>query len=377
MSKIDYYYAVPEHLVIRELLPGIEQRRVDAAEAQEIIAKTPGLVPVAIDPAEDGNGRPAVYWADIGQHPFREWQFLYTIAHLAETGEIGASFATDMDVLQDPAILDRGIAPRGFIFHVSRCGSTLLAKALARSDANIVINQGGPLQHGFWSLVTDGWRNPPDPTPENLSLFRQLVLAMTRRRHPDQTNAFVKFISWNTLCVDFISRAFPDVPQLFLYRDAAEVIASVRKNTTAALEARGTAKGSLIAGPVQDTDDVKYLTKCYNNYFRYALDAVPQGLKVLNYRDISGDNALQIMEQGLAYTPPEAEWDRMRKQFSLYSKDDSGQQKFTSDEAEKQNAITDAEKKIIDESCRTLVEKLDHCPGNLFPESLTRVSKGL
>ncbi|MEX1148214.1 MAG: hypothetical protein WEB93_07525 [Sphingomonadales bacterium] len=363
MSKLEYYYAVPEHLVIRELIPDIDNRRLAGAAARDAIANNPGVVPVGIDPDEGGT----VFWADIGDYPFREWQFLYTIDHLAKAGRIGMSFTTALDALRDPEIATRGLAPRGFIFHVSRCGSTVLGKALARADENVVINQGGPLQHGFWALVTDNWSRPPVASDENLHLFRQVVLALTRQRQPGQRNAFVKFISWNTLCMDFIFQAFPDVPAVFLYRDAAEVIASVRKNTTAALEARGTSKGIFIAGNDQNPDAVKYLTNCYSKYFDHALDAVERGLNVVNYRNINGDNARHIMGEGLGYEPDPETWSGMRGQFDVYSKDDTDKTVFTSDEAAKQSAIPDEDRAIIDASCRDLADRLDDCPGNLFP----------
>jgi hypothetical protein len=369
---MDHLYAYPEHLVIQNLLPGIGERRIGVTEARALIARTPGIVPIGIDP--DGAG--AVYWADIGDYPFREWQFLFTIDHLAREGQITTSFSTPVDVLVDPEIARRGLAPRGFIFHVSRCGSTLLAKSLARSDENIVINQGGPLQHGFWTLITDNWQRPLEATEENLALFRQLVLAMTRVRAPGQKNAFIKFISWNTLCMDFVAKAFPGIPMIFLYRDAAEVIASVMKNTTAALEARGSAKGEFISGSRQDLDDIAYLSKCYKKYFQKALKAAKNDLRVVNYKDINADNGLEIFARGLGYNPSEAEWNKMRAQFSLYSKDDTGAQTFKSDKAEKRRAITDEQQKTIDNECRELAAELDRCSGNLFPRSADQWTGG-
>src|SRR5690606_22728206 len=131
------------------------------------------------------------------------------------------------------------------------------------------------------------WSKPLEASQRNLTLFRQLVLAMTRRRRPQQRNAFVKFISWNSLYMDFISQAFPGTPQVFLYRDAAEVIASVRNNTTAALEAKGSAKGVFLAGQDQTVDDVTYLARCYAAYFRTALACGMAGPVLINYNQIS------------------------------------------------------------------------------------------
>ena len=144
-------YALPDHQVVTDLIPSVAERHLSLAQAIRVIRERPGLIPIAIDPSAGGR----VLWADLGSHPFREWQFMYTVHRLAADGAIGEAFSTDMDILLADEILGDTISPSGLIFHISRCGSTLLAKALARSPRNIVINQGGPLQRGFWAYITD------------------------------------------------------------------------------------------------------------------------------------------------------------------------------------------------------------------------------
>ena len=47
---------------------------------------------------------------------------------------------TPVNILSDVQIPD-AIHPTAFIFHAGRCGSTLLAKVLARSRANLVLSE--------------------------------------------------------------------------------------------------------------------------------------------------------------------------------------------------------------------------------------------
>ena len=358
-------YALPDHEVVMDLLPRIVDTHLSADAAVERIRTVNGLVPVAIDPADGGK----VLWADIGDHLFREWQFMYTVQHLAQTGAIGEAFTTDFSILLDDRILADPISPSGFIFHVSRCGSTLTAKALARSPRHVVINQGGPLQRGFWATITKDWEQGAAPTPENLHAFRNLVLAMTRRRRPDQLYSFVKFISWNTLYLDFINKAFPDVPAVFLYRNAVEVIASVLRETTAILWAKGRRQAGFLTGldwrETIEMSDVRYLAICFAEYFRLALNS---GDKVthINYTDISPETFPVILRKGLRFEPGEGEFELMVEQFRFHSKDDSDKAVFTSDSAEKQSEISDADKRLIAQECDALMEKLNRSPDNLF-----------
>lgn len=351
------------------LIPRIGQTHLGADEAVARIRAVNGLVPVAIDPESETGGGGKVLWADIGDHPFREWQFLYTVQTLARQDAIGEAFTTDFSILLDDRILADPISPEGLIFHISRCGSTLTAKALARSPRNVVINQGGPLQRGFWATITRDWAQDAAPTPDNLKAFRNLVLAMARRRRPEQRHAFVKFISWNTLYLDFVSRAFPDVPAVFLYRNPVEVIASVLRETTAILWAKGRRQAGFLTGmdwrETVAMDEVRYLAICFAEYFRVALNA---GGRVthINYTDIKPEKFPTILRRGLRFDPGQSEFDLMVEQFRFHSKDDSDSKEFTSDSAEKRASMSEADKRLVEQECGTLMERLDRSPDNLF-----------
>lgn len=323
-------------------------------------------MPVGVDPLPGG----PVYWADIGDYSLREWQYTYTIKHLAQTGAIQNAFTTDLDLLADDAVGAEGIQPSAMVFHIARCGSTLLAKALARVDSHVVVNQGLPLQRGFWARLTDGFHRPLEPTPDNLRAFRNLVLAMTRRRSPAQQTAFVKFVSWNSIYIDFVRQAFPDVPCLFLYRNPAEVIASIVKSPTPASLAKGSPQAQQIAGPGKPStramSDVEYLAHSCANYFETALANVPHGLRVLNYRSISPENFPAILAHGFRLSLSAADLATASEQFRFHSKDDGDARQFQSDEAVKKKAIAASDQEMIDAICGDLVERLDRCPGNIF-----------
>lgn len=361
-------YALPDHEVVADLIPGILEKRLATEEAIARIRATPGMVPVAIDP-EGEAGEGAVLWADIGDHPFREWQFMYTIEKLSQDGLIGEAFTTDFAILQDDRILADPIEPDGFLFHISRCGSTLTAKALARSPRHVVINQGGPLQRGFWATITRDWTREAEASPENLKAFRNLVLAMTRRRQPEQVHAFVKFISWNTLYMDFAMRAFPQVPALFLYRDPVEVIASVLRETSAVLWAKGRRQAGFLIGDdwreTQEMGDVEYLARCFAHYLEVAEQASGH-VALVNYTDISPASFPIMLVRGLSFRPDEEELALMLDQFRFHSKDDSDKQAFKVDSAEKRASMPDEDKRLVAQICGDLVARLDRSASNLF-----------
>ena len=85
-------YALPDHEVVSGLIPDIMHRHLGTEEAIARIRAVPGMIPVAIDPETQTGGTGKVLWADIGEHPYREWQHIFTVSTLAEQGRIGASF---------------------------------------------------------------------------------------------------------------------------------------------------------------------------------------------------------------------------------------------------------------------------------------------
>ncbi|GAB4121616.1 MAG: hypothetical protein Kow00104_05150 [Rhodothalassiaceae bacterium] len=357
--------ALPDHEVARILMPQALGRHLSRADALAAIAADPGFVPIAVDPRD---GR--VFWANIGDHPLKEWQFTYTMQYLSETDKIRDAFTSDFEVLEDAGSAVGGLEPSAFIFHISRCGSTLLAKALARLDSNIVINQGSALQRGFWAALTDDFRRPLAPTPEALAAFRHILLAMARRRRESNRTAIVKFVSWNTLYIDFIRKAFPEVPCLFLYRDPVEVIASVIQRPTPALVAKGGRLASVLLGEFadagKDMSDIAYLAACTANYFRAALAAADDGLGLLNYRDIRPENFAEILDRGLGIRPEAGELETMREQFRFHSKDDGDARPFQSDSLEKSRMISQEDKAAISRISHSLFTKLDRSAHNLF-----------
>jgi len=358
-------YALPDHEVVQRLVPGIENKILGIDAACRRIGECSGVVPLAIDPAGDGH----IYFADIGDYPFRQWQYIFTLQHLAGEGRLQQPFSAPLAVLDqiDETI---GLAPSGFIFHVSRCGSTLIGKALGRSRRNIVINQGAPLQRGFWAAITDDFRQPASPTQQNLSRFRCLIGLMTRPRWPGAEAAFIKLISWNSLYLDFIRAACPAVPKLFLYRQPVEVIASVLQGTTAVLEARGHRQAAFLAGQpsaaVERMDSVTYLAACYANYFKTMLDGTGQDLSFVNYKHIGPDTYGYILKYALNLMPDRADYNEMLKQFQYHSKDDSDKIAFRDDSEKKRSGIPASDRVVIDRACDALMSRLEKASQNLF-----------
>jgi hypothetical protein len=114
------------------------------------------------------------------------------------------------------------LAPTGFIFHVSRCGSTLIAQMLAALERSVVISQAAPVD----DVMQAGLSLPDLPRHVQIRWLRQVVAALGQRRTGAESLYFLKFDAWHIHHLPLIREAFPGVPWVFVHRDASAVVAS-------------------------------------------------------------------------------------------------------------------------------------------------------
>ena len=191
---------------------------LDAEQLRLERAARPGLIPVQLS-------RSHALWMDMnGYHCYEGFFHQSLSAYEAMTSSRPQRFSSTLDFLTDPP--EGAIPPSGFIFHMGRCGSTLLAKVLARSRSHLVFSEAAP-HNQIWRIL-----HPGDPQ-RNIAMYRNLLLAMGRPRLASYRAHIVKFTSFNIVNFQFIRAAFPEVPALFLFRDPAQALDSYRRRNPA------------------------------------------------------------------------------------------------------------------------------------------------
>lgn len=108
-------------------------------------------------------------------------------------------------------------APAGFIFHVSRCGSTLVSGCLAELEHARVLSESPSL--------TEALLDPGLTAGERRHLLKML-LDLHSGDPSGQNAVIVKWNAWDLFHWPLIRALYPQAPVLLLIRDPLEVLAS-------------------------------------------------------------------------------------------------------------------------------------------------------
>jgi hypothetical protein len=162
---------------------------------------------------------PLVDWCHLGELRFSDPFFVQTINRaMGHPFNLLFRHSTPLEALAEPAAFE--LRPAGLIFHMTRCGSTLVARMLASLSGNVVLSEPGPLDQ----LLRVPSRWPNVTTDDLVRWLCAMIAALGRRRRADERDLFIKLAGWHILLLPLFRRAFPDLPWMFLYRDPVEVL---------------------------------------------------------------------------------------------------------------------------------------------------------
>lgn len=192
-----------------------------------------GWTPIWIDSSPDGAW---VDWCHAGGSRFDEPFYAGSVERLLQR-PFNTLFRhrTAVESLLEFSGEIPGGEPAGFTFHMTRCGSTLVSRALSSLDHSLALSEPEPAERLLRLLDANPGLDPMLKT----GLLRGLMGAFGNAR-PDAERLFVKFDAWNIHDLSLLRRAFPDTPWMFLYREPEQVLVS---------QARALS-GSLMAGTV-------------------------------------------------------------------------------------------------------------------------------
>jgi hypothetical protein len=237
-------------------------------------------LPVQVIAAEDG---PAIDWAYFGSRRLTESFFEDSMRRaLALPFNKLFRYRTPLADFLKHAKIAASLAPDGFVFHMSRCGSTLAAQMFAALPDCVVVSEAPPID-----TVLQLARGAPLETAAQA--LRAIVAAYGRRR-PGARRFIVKLDSWHALALPVFQRAFPEAPWTFFYRDPVEVMVSQTRMRGIQMSPAMVPASLFGIEPSDNPDLEDYGARVLGAICRAAAAAQahdPRGLLV-NYRDLPG-----------------------------------------------------------------------------------------
>ncbi len=244
-----------------------------------------------------------------------------------------------------------GSAPAGIIFHVSRCGSTLLSQLLKQHE-NLVV-YGEPLPVSEILLPPHTW-----PRHDLVGALRSLGAAFAAHARGPYV---LKLTSWNTLFCDMLAEAFPTSPWVFNYRDPVEVGVSLLKEPAGwfAKDSEPYHRLVRVIDPLGvSRSSEEDIARLYGAFCTAALRLNAGQGKLVSYADLPAA-AWDIVAPHFSLALDDAQKERMAEAARTYSKAPRGEAAiFESDTEAKQSAASPALRRAIDTYARPALDAL-------------------
>lgn len=254
------------------------------------------------------------------------------------------------------------------IFHMSRCGSTLLTRALAQSRVNVALGEPEVL-NDLWayhsgpsvSRVDSEWASAQSNS------FKHMMRLMGRKRLESYRYFAVKFPSVYCAMMKSISQLYPSTPAIFIYRQPIEVLASLELRPSSMISHRDSllSRAAVTNNRPRSDSATEYASKLLEISMQSALESDNKYLYFLNYSKLTSAN-LPIILADLGLTYSNNEMNKMQNQFSFYSKADNKNQPFVDDGQIKKEGISDEAKILCESGLDELYSRLSVSAKNLL-----------
>jgi hypothetical protein len=289
----------------------------------------------------------------IGRDELQDAFMQETIARLPAQERI-------VQVARDGARLAREMAPAGIVFHVARCGSTLVSQSLKRLDSLVVYAEPQPVNEIL---------APPHrwPRADLVAALRALGAAFARHA---RGRYVLKLSSWNTLYCDIVAEAFPETPWVLSFRDPVEVGVSLLASPPGWFQGTAEAARGLAARVDPDRaskSQEEFVARVYGAFCAAAAGLDGSRGRLVPYESLPAAVWDVVAPHFLLSVDP-SQRDRIAEAARRHAKAAIGTATpFRSDVASKQGAASPELRRAIDSLARPQLERLLRLHADTMP----------
>jgi hypothetical protein len=308
-------------------------------------------------------GRPSIEWLDMSGITLDEPFFHQSAARVKRDRARTPPIITGLHELIRFEKISNGLQPSGFIFHSSRCGSTLVANAARALRDSLVIAEAPVLDKLVSRFFTD---TDEAGTKELLySVFlRSAVSALGQRRFGSERHYFIKFSASSILQFTRIRRIWPRVPVIFVYRDPIEVMVSnlqnvpqwmtIESNPTVSAAVVGVTQSQLVSLSPEEL-----CARALGRFYSAAAAGMDENSLLCNHNELSPETLLRLIKFfGVSISVDEEQ--AIFRQAGLYSKDPLRQKAFSNDTDSKRSSASNDVKEQAEKWAIPAYQQLVH-----------------
>ena len=324
-----------------------------------------GWLPTAIG-LDSQSQQAVVRWLEFGSARLAEPFFAQTVERLRHASPPANEVQSGLDTVLEVAKGLAPVTPSGFIFHVSHCGSTLIANTLKTSDRTVVISEAPPLSI---LLHPDAESFVPCVDTWDLirrALFRSLISLSAHYRTGEPAPVVIKFPSWNILFWSVVRSYWPDVPCLVVIRDPVEVISgSLAGGGWMEFKKTPELAGRLfgwenLPRSVPEMSNAEFAARVLRRFYTCAREMADQRSKILDYQDIDSEQIRAIAAFFRIDLP--ASSNNIEQILGVYSKDPHSTRPFQPDGPRKQKLATGLMRSVVHQWATAVYRDLkQHC----------------
>ena len=174
------------------------------------------------------NNLPLVCWCYVSERRFEHPFFEETIARCKSHSYNSSSYksVSTLETMIDWAETFNDTAPISFIFHISRCGSTLLSQLIGLNKKYTVLAEV-PF---FDELLRLPYKLKNIDEQFQKKLLQAAIKLVGQNRSGNEEQLFIKTDSWHICFYKIYQELYPTSPTIFLYRSPDEVVSSHQKH---------------------------------------------------------------------------------------------------------------------------------------------------
>ncbi|MGA2890834.1 MAG: cupin domain-containing protein [Terracidiphilus sp.] len=300
-----------------------------------------------------------IQWIDTGARALAEPFFYQTVKHYKKEHPAAHIRTTSLDALTH---INEDIPPSGFIFHISRCGSTLLADGL-RALPNMIVVSEPPVLSGVLSLQSAANNENNSDMIDRGAILKGVVNAFGQRRSGMERSLVIKFSSWSILHLKTIRALWPQVPCVIIVRDPLEVAVSCLDKPPGWMNLKDEVQGTVDSVLGWDAKSVSTMTKIgfcariLGEFLKIAVVGKETGCHVVDYKNLTADHIKKIAELfGIEVTSEGLE--ALRASCSIYPKDPGGKLTFQNDRDAQQAKASDILRNEVNRWARSAYESV-------------------